>query len=192
MDGERFDDLVRLLGRPLPRRGAVRLVVAGLALAAAAGSMPRAVATAVCPERVPRPGHRPAHNGCGPEGGLFSIPQGWRDTSFRRACNAHDVCYETCNADRRRCDDRFLKDLYAACNDAYPPKRERRLNDRCRSRACLYYEAVSLLGGEVYEAAQDEACVCCNTATTGSKCGDVCCATTQFCTDDGRCKDLAW
>ena len=30
-------------------------------------------------------------------------------------CNEHDMCYDTCNADKDECDFRFKKCLYAVC-----------------------------------------------------------------------------
>lgn len=183
MDSGRFDAWTRSLVAARTRRAALRLVAGGLVAVAARPSGP--VAAAICPDRVPKPGFKPQTNGCGDSsflGGL--VPNGWNRATFKPACDAHDRCYGTCNANRAGCDRDFLKDLYQACDRAYRGTQEQGFRDRCRSRAHTYYEAVFRRGQTPYEVAQGEACDCC--AVDQVRCGDRCCDRCATCRD-GRC-----
>jgi hypothetical protein len=125
---------------------------------------------ALCPNRVPHPGHVPEFNGCGPAGGIIShiIPNRigpFRNIDFTPACNNHDICYDTCNSVKSTCDQNFLSDLRAACAQAYPGRGyfDRYMRAGCQADAYIYYTAVSQTktGTEAYESAQKQACDCC-------------------------------
>ena len=107
--------------------------------------------------RVPDPDYTPSPNGCGPEGGpsVPDNPTGCSDTSFLGACNAHDICYGTCNSSRAVCDNDFLNAMLEVCmwsSCAY----------RCSQFAYAYYGTVNNWGQAAYESAQVNACACCD------------------------------
>ena len=125
---------------------------------------------ALCPNRVPHPGHVPDFNGCGPANGFIShlIPNRvgpTRNVDFTPACNNHDICYDTCNTEKSTCDQNFLADMRAACVAAYPGSGyfDRYMRTGCYADAYIYYLAVSRTstGLDAYESAQKEACDCC-------------------------------
>lgn len=39
---------------------------------------------------------------------------------FNLPCNKHDICYQTCGADKRNCDKKMHDDMLAVCRKAYP------------------------------------------------------------------------
>lgn len=109
----------------------------------------------------------PSVNGCGPEGSTLKFPQGVGAADFTAACNAHDICYETCNSTKSACDADLTTAARAACMVAYPrPTGDAQDEDRdrrgiCLSRARTYGSAVSAWGKAAYDAAQKTACECC-------------------------------
>jgi len=138
--------------------------------------------------RKPVEGYQATVNGCGPE--KFSslikagvIPQGYGKADFGNGgcpsnlfcgCNQHDLCYGSCNADKKACDDALLRDLTASCRNAYPvdPRGKDGCSDGlcfsdnqnlgiCLARAQLYYHAVKGLGQSAYDTTQKDACQCC-------------------------------
>ena len=117
-----------------------------------------------CPLRTARAGHAPTVNGCGPEGSTVKFPQGVGDADFTAPCNAHDLCYETCNSKKDECDVALAETARAECLRAYPraaPGVEDESWGRratCMSRARKYGSAVSAFGNAAYEAAQKLAC----------------------------------
>ena len=108
--------------------------------------------------RVPKPDYKPTANGCGPKGGP-KVSDTFGKASFLEACNAHDICYGTCKSDRDACDERFGKQLRAACKSAYRKNTKNRA--ACLETADSYHDAVVALGGFAYDDAQSEACQCC-------------------------------
>ncbi len=120
-----------------------------------------------CIARTPRVPHVPTVNGCGPEGSTLKFPQGYGKASYRQACDAHDICYETCNSNKSACDDDLDTATESECLRAYPltpPGSEDESWDRravCLSRGKAYANAVRNLGQPAYDAAQKLACECC-------------------------------
>lgn len=124
-----------------------------------------------------KPNYAPSVNGCGPGfldgspvGPFWLVPlvlSGIKDDpmltsasscSFKAACDAHDVGYGTCNANKADVDTQFINDMRAACNSCYP-------NDgvnlaKCYASAEAYYQAVNYGGNTFYKAGQEEACEC--------------------------------
>ncbi len=102
-------------------------------------------------------------NGCGPAGSWLGsvLPQTYGAARLHVACDAHDVCYDTCNSSRSVCDAQFYAGMVRECAAAFPgPSKE--LDRRgCYNRASLYATAVSAGGESAYEAAQKNACECC-------------------------------
>lgn len=144
-----------------------------------------------CPEgevSCPKPNHKPSSNGCGTSGWKGKlVPEMplWM-IDFSSSCNSHDLCYSTCNSSRSKCDQAFLKDMLDACSTKFgkpslklpdlgdvgrpifgggirfpKPKVPNLRLETCKKLAKTYYTAVNKAGSIAYNAAQDEACICC-------------------------------
>lgn len=179
MDGECFDILAKMLAGRSPRRQVVKGLVAGaLGLAFGGGvARPRFAAAELCPYRVPNPSHTPTSNGCGGDLSGFVVPDNYKKADLTPACNSHDVCYDTCNQEKADCDYAFLDDLKVACRAAYPERNNPKHPDSkqyldCVDRAYQYYTAVDQYAGGAYEAAQTNACLCCQRPACGNACCD--------------------
>jgi RHS repeat-associated protein len=121
-------------------------------------------------------------NGCGPENPKWlnvMIPEGFFPKlggyNFGPACDAHDICWGVCGADRKTCDDQFLKDLQTQCDKwvdkLYGPGgiygwigdgKLKEIDRRaCYRDAKVYHRGVSSkLGDGAFKEAQKEACAC--------------------------------
>jgi Group XII secretory phospholipase A2 precursor (PLA2G12) len=123
-----------------------------------------------CSKRVPHAGHTPSGNGCGPRGQQARTPQGFGRASFRATCNTHDICYDTCNSDRTACDQAFSVELERVCRQTYRTSTivGLELLTRCMRRAELYSLAAMIGGGSYYDAAQLQACECCEARWSGT------------------------
>ena len=128
-------------------------------------------------------------NGCGPENpkifGIriinLAVPEysGFSryfipGAHFTPACDAHDICYATCGADKHQCDTNFYWDLISICKDftdrvygkgggsswAWPNSFWRTGEDLyCFSLAAMYYNAVSSkIGDSAFNGAQRDCC----------------------------------
>src|SRR5690606_25134374 len=126
--------------------------------------------------KVPRPkkDYTPKPNGCGPDSWvsklvpdqIYAVAK-WH---FSRACDAHDICYGTCNSDRAKCDKEFLADLRAWCQLSivnqiikkswFERMREKREVAACYKVAKIYFNAVVRYGEKPHSMAQDDACEC--------------------------------
>lgn len=94
------------------------------------------------------PNGTPSHpNGCS------WVPDLW----FRRCCNAHDTCYDTCGASKWDCDWRFLRCMGKRCNSFrwWNP-----LRWKCWIWAHRFTVGVGALGQPAFDDAQREHCVC--------------------------------
>ena len=138
-----------------------------------------------CLNKTPRPSNERAGNGCGPAWfpPTLKVPQGAGPASYVDSCNRHDTCYETCNADKARCDNVFERDMRVSCYRAYPYPRSGRDEDAglrgvCTSRARLYARLVRDHGQSAYDEAQKKDCECCSVP-------QVYCACNQQCYDSG-------
>jgi RHS repeat-associated protein len=117
--------------------------------------MCRTIGGAWCPpEPDVRPDGRPWGAGCGDPSNDKYIPDGFGDTDFTPACEAHDKCYGTCGMPKETCDNKFYHDLERQCkikNDVIA----------CQSLiARAYYLAVHYRGADPYNSAQESACSC--------------------------------
>jgi secretory phospholipase A2 len=109
-----------------------------------------------CPDRKPKPNHRPSANGCGPEKGVKVPDRPLFLANFKPACDFHDICYETCNVSKDACDEAFRRKMVQACvAETFVTQ------NLCVSIAQTYYEFVRDFGGGPYEDAQKAACNCC-------------------------------
>ncbi|MDF2378250.1 MAG: hypothetical protein P1U81_18580 [Verrucomicrobiales bacterium] len=78
---------------------------------------------------------------------LLAAGQGHHGADFRPACVKHDLCYDTVGELQKDCDDIFLADLLAACENSKYPK-------MARCKAKFSYWLVSHFGGGAYRSAQ--------------------------------------
>ncbi|XP_037070784.1 group XIIA secretory phospholipase A2-like [Pollicipes pollicipes] len=100
----------------------------------------------------------PSSDGCGSLGIKWDTEQ-LPVEQLSDCCDAHDLCYDTCGADRDYCDLAFKKCLYAAC------ERQKRQLDKISQKACkgtskLLYTGTLALGCKSYRDAQKRACTC--------------------------------
>jgi len=85
------------------------------------------------------------------------------DTSFRPACDRHDICYGTCNNNkndvgyRAGCDEPFGANMFAVCNRQVDLNRR----NRCRELAGEYVGRTMQFGEGNYTKAQRKECKCC-------------------------------
>ena len=105
---------------------------------------------------VPRKGHVPKTNGCGSFGltlDTSALPE------MTKCCDKHDYCYDTCNADRGKCDDDFKQCLDNMC-DKLRPSITRNQYEGCKETATLIYGGTTALGCSPFLSAQEKACDC--------------------------------
>jgi hypothetical protein len=123
-----------------------------------------------CPNHHGTPaGYTATSNGCGPGGALGSaVPNNptaiesggfCQGGSFVTACDAHDICYGTCNNAKGTCDNNFHTNMNNICNNVFA--NSPRCRNICLSAANTYFNAVSNHGQGAFDSAQEEACVCC-------------------------------
>lgn len=77
--------------------------------------------------------------------------------SFRKACNAHDVCYGTCGSSQSKCNDKFEKALKKTCNKV----KRGAARKACNAQAATYVDAVRLFGSSAFDDSQKQSCKCC-------------------------------
>ena len=91
------------------------------------------------------------------------------DLWFLTACQAHDICYATCNSDKSQCDLDFKADMVSICEKLSGVARR-----SCYYSAQVYYIAVRFAGdsqlalNQSFSLLQDAACdECCCTENGG-------------------------
>ncbi|MBI4517827.1 MAG: hypothetical protein HY699_18630 [Deltaproteobacteria bacterium] len=101
-----------------------------------------------------------------------TLPQGSQALSL--PCNQHDMCYQTCRANRAACDSGIFESMLHVCSLAYPTATcpfvgpdsakcpcyaiERQL---CVDTASLYYQGLQQLGESAWKSRQVQYCACC-------------------------------
>jgi hypothetical protein len=127
-------------GEQPPCTGRTRAVVAGGVLT---GGWEQRTTTSVP--------YTPLWNGCSSPllRGHFGL---W---DFTWCCDIHDTCYGfRCGQSKSACDSAFLTDMKAECATVFGAG----LRSECYFMADMYFNAVRLLGGSIYEGEQDKAC----------------------------------
>lgn len=113
-----------------------------------------------CPDgSAPKPdrGHQPQSNGCGSLG--IEVNQEYLPLAeMTKCCNQHDICYDTCNKDKEKCDLEFKRCLYRYC-DTYQSTATTIVNT-CKAAAKVLFTGTTALGCKSYLDAQKEACYC--------------------------------
>lgn len=113
-----------------------------------------------CPgDSIPKPdwNHKPQSNGCGSLG--IEINQEYLPLAeMTKCCDQHDICYDTCNSDKEKCDLEFKRCLYKYC-DGYQNSGVTIVNT-CKAAAKMLFTGTTALGCKSYIDAQKEACYC--------------------------------
>jgi hypothetical protein len=118
-----------------------------------------------CPNKRHHPGHQATSNGCGPEGDVLNkiIPNGWGGADFKPSCDAHDICYGTCNTVKEVCDVQLADGASDACEAEFGGNLLYvTLLAQCKTVANAYGGAVYTGGAGAFEDAQREDCECCH------------------------------
>ncbi|WP_420313859.1 hypothetical protein [Bryobacter aggregatus] len=142
--------------------------------------------TSECPNRQAHSPYVPTTNGCGGQDSWSAsfIPNSFGPANFTACCDAHDICYGTCNSNKANCDNAF-GDCFAGPCSVFPAGSP--LRDQCMQIAALYYSAVVLFGGGPYETSQREACDCCGSSCSDLPCQPGPCGATPSCNGTTSC-----
>ena len=89
---------------------------------------------------------------CGLEGMSIDLSNGVYNMTG--CCNKHDVCYDTCNANRDSCDKEFKNCMAELCDNEHPGKKG------CKAIVNTYYTGVVAMGCSPYLESQADACSC--------------------------------
>lgn len=113
-----------------------------------------------CPGGIPAKSdwnHKPQSNGCGSLG--IEIDQEYLPlVEMTKCCDAHDICYDTCNTDKEKCDLEFKRCLYKYC-EGYQSSSVAIVN-ACKGAAKVLYTGTTALGCKSFLDAQKTACYC--------------------------------
>ncbi|XP_038197666.1 group XIIB secretory phospholipase A2-like protein isoform X5 [Arvicola amphibius] len=109
---------------------------------------------------MPRPGYKPQEpNGCGSY--FLGIKMDLGIPAMTKCCNQLDVCYDTCGANKYRCDAKFRWCLHSICSDL---KRSlgfvSNVEAACDSLADTVFNTVWTLGCRPFMNSQRAACIC--------------------------------
>ncbi|XP_044878521.1 group XIIB secretory phospholipase A2-like protein isoform X1 [Mauremys mutica] len=112
---------------------------------------------------MPRPNYKPQEpNGCSsyflglkvPESLDLGIP------AMTKCCNQLDVCYDTCGANKYRCDAKFRWCLHSICSDLKRSLGFVSKVEACESVADTVFNTVWTLGCRPFMNSQRSACIC--------------------------------
>ncbi|XP_044276475.1 group XIIB secretory phospholipase A2-like protein isoform X1 [Varanus komodoensis] len=112
---------------------------------------------------MPRPNYKsPEPNGCSayflglkvPESLDMGIP------AMTKCCNQLDVCYDTCGANKYRCDAKFRWCLQSICSDLKRSLGFVSKVETCESIADTVFKTVRTLGCRPFMNSQRSACIC--------------------------------
>lgn len=79
---------------------------------------------------------------------------------MENCCNAHDVCYDTCNKDKELCDIEFKRCLYNYCDTHEKSTIGSVVAKGCKAAAKMLFTGTITLGCRSYLDAQERACYC--------------------------------
>ncbi|KAF2901628.1 hypothetical protein ILUMI_04553 [Ignelater luminosus] len=107
---------------------------------------------------TPNRNHVPKANGCGALG--LSIDTKYLPVNeMTKCCNAHDICYDTCNNKKEVCDIEFKRCLYQYCS-TYQATIGEPMVKACKAASKILFQGTLALGCKAYLDAQKEACYC--------------------------------
>ena len=103
--------------------------------------------------------HVPSSDGCGSLG--MNINTEYLPApEMGRCCDAHDICYDTCNSDKELCDLEFKRCLYKYCDTFEKSSTGDLLIKGCKAAAKMLFTGTMTLGCKSYLDAQQRACYC--------------------------------
>lgn len=86
-----------------------------------------------------------------------------------KCCDQHDICYDTCNNVKEKCDLDFKRCLYKYC-EGYQSSGAGAIVNTCKAAAKMLFMGTMTLGCKSYIDAQEKACWCGDkTKTRGKK-----------------------
>ena len=77
-----------------------------------------------------------------------------------KCCDAHDICYDTCNSDKELCDLDFKRCLYKYCDTFDKSSAGEILIKGCKAASKMLFTGTMTLGCKAYLDAQERACHC--------------------------------
>lgn len=77
-----------------------------------------------------------------------------------KCCDAHDICYDTCNSDKELCDLDFKRCLYKYCDSFEKGPAGDVLIKGCKAASKMLFTGSMTLGCKSYRDAQQRACFC--------------------------------
>ncbi|XP_069741624.1 prolyl 4-hydroxylase subunit alpha-1-like isoform X3 [Narcine bancroftii] len=108
---------------------------------------------------LPRPDYKsPEPNGCSSSFLGLKIDLGI--PAMTKCCNQLDLCYDTCGANKYRCDAKFRWCLYGICSDLKKSLGFVSKVEACESVADTMFNAVWTLGCRPFMNSQRSACIC--------------------------------
>lgn len=103
--------------------------------------------------------HVPSSDGCGSLG--VNIDTDYLPApEMAKCCDAHDICYDTCNSDKELCDLDFKRCLYKYCDSFEKGPAGDVLIKGCKAAAKMLFTGTMTLGCKSYRDAQQRACYC--------------------------------
>ncbi|CAG9773925.1 unnamed protein product [Ceutorhynchus assimilis] len=79
---------------------------------------------------------------------------------MEECCNAHDICYDTCNKDKEVCDIDFKRCLYKNCDGYSNSVGGQTVTKACKGAAKMLFTGTLTLGCKSYMDSQKQACYC--------------------------------
>ncbi|ALC44802.1 GXIVsPLA2 [Drosophila busckii] len=111
------------------------------------------------PRPVQNKFYTPTADGCGSLGLRISteyLPAAEMET----CCNAHDICYDTCNSDKELCDLDFKRCLYRYCDSYEKSIASDLMIKSCKVAAKMLFTGTITLGCKSYLDSQQRSCYC--------------------------------
>lgn len=111
------------------------------------------------PRAVQNKFYTPKSDGCGSLGLRISteyLPAKEMET----CCNAHDICYDTCNSDKELCDLDFKRCLYKYCDSYEKSIASDLMMKGCKAAAKMLFTGTLTLGCRSYLDSQQRSCYC--------------------------------
>ncbi|KAK0079505.1 hypothetical protein PV325_001169 [Microctonus aethiopoides] len=118
---------------------------------------------------IPKPdkNHLPQSDGCGSLG--LEINSDYLPLSeMTKCCDQHDICYDTCNNVKEKCDLDFKRCLYKYC-EGYQSSGAGTIVNTCKAAAKMLFMGTMTLGCKSYRDAQGKACWCGDKTKTKGK-----------------------
>lgn len=103
--------------------------------------------------------HTPGFDGCGSLG-LKIDKEYLPSQAMEECCNAHDICYDTCNSDKELCDLDFKRCLYKYCDTYEKNVAGDVVMKGCKAAAKMLFTGTLTLGCKSYLDSQQRACYC--------------------------------